>query len=87
MPTSSCFSYPADPPSSGLNRGTGQPDLPSLRRMPSSCFSYSAAPPLDIWNGNTGQPGPDDCPRPPGGHSGFVSSACMSYPVFACFRY
>jgi hypothetical protein len=87
MPTSSCFSYPADPPSSGLNRSAVQPNLPDLRRMPGSCFSYSAAALPGIRNRNTTQPGPDDHPSPPGGHSGFVSSACMSYPVFACFRY
>ena len=42
MPTTSCFSYPGDPPLSGLYRGAIQPDLPGLRRMPGSCFSYSA---------------------------------------------
>jgi hypothetical protein len=87
MPTTSCFSYPADPPQSGINRGAVQPNLAGLRRMPATCFSYSAAAPPGIWNRNTEQPGPDDHSSPPGRNSGFVSSACMSYPVFACFRY
>jgi hypothetical protein len=84
---SMCFSYPADSPLIGLNRGAAQPDLPGLRRIPATCFSYSVAAPLGIRDRNTTQPGPDDHPSPPGGHSGFVSSACRSYPVFACFRY
>ena len=88
MPISTCFGYPADPPSSGLNRAVAQPDLPGLRRMPATyCFSYSAVAPLGIGNRNTEQPGPDDHPSPPERNSGFVSSACMTYPVFACFRY
>lgn len=87
MPTTSCFSYPGDPPLSGLYRGAIQPDLPGLRRMPGSCFSYSAAAPLGIRSRNTAQTGLDDHPSPPGGHSGSVSSACMAYPVYACFRY
>jgi hypothetical protein len=87
MPNTLCFSYPADPPSSGLNCGAAQSDLPGLRRMPGSCFSYSAPASPGIGNRNTAQPGPDDRPSPPGGYSGFVSSACMTYPVYACFRY
>jgi hypothetical protein len=87
MPTTSCFSYPPDPPSSGPNRTAARPDLPGLRKMPGTCFSYSAAAPLGIRNRNTGQPGPDDHPSPLGRNSGFVSSACMAYPVYACFRY
>jgi hypothetical protein len=84
VPNSLCFSYP---PSRGLNRDAVQLDVPGLRRMPGSCFSYSAAAPLGIMNRNSAQPGPDDHPSLTGGHSGFVSSACMTYPVFACFRY
>ena len=83
MPTTLCFSHSAD----GLNRGAAQPNLPGLRRMPAICFSYSAAVPLDVRNRNTTRPGPDDHLSPPGGHSAFVSGACISYPVFACFRY
>jgi len=83
MPTTLSFSYSAD----GLNRGAAQPNLPGLRRMPAICFSYSAAVPLNIRNRNTTRPGPADHPSPPGGNSGFVSSACASYPVVPCFRY
>lgn len=93
MPTSSCLSYPADPPLSGLYRGAVQPDLLGLPRMPGSCFSYQAgvprrmpsgtcfsypgAVPPDIRNRDTARPGPD----------GHVTGACVSYPVVPCFRY
>ena len=80
-----CFSYPADVPP-GIGRRSVAPT--ALRRMPiGSCFSYSAAVPLNIRNRNTTRPGPADHPSPPGGNSGFVSSACASYPVVPCFRY
>jgi hypothetical protein len=78
-----CFSYSVDPPLRVRNRDAAQPTEPGLLH----CFSYSAGAPLGVGNRNTVQPGPDDHPRPPGGNSGFVSSACMTYPVYACFRY
>lgn len=89
MPNTLCFSYQADPPTSGMNRGVAQPDLPGLRRMPAICFSYRAAAPLDIRNREAVQhsgylgcfsysvAGPDDR----------VVGTCVSYPVAPCFRY
>jgi len=87
MPAANCFSYSAGSVLSGRNRGAAPPNLSSVRNMPHACFSYSAAAPLDIRNRNTTRPAPGEHPGSPGGHSGFVSSSCMSYPVFACFRY
>lgn len=35
-----CFSYSVDAPVGIRNRDTAQPALPGLRRMPNMCFSY-----------------------------------------------
>ena len=73
-----CFSYPAEVPR-GMAGGSCfsyQAGVP--RRMPTSiCFSYPGAVPPDIRNRDTARPGPD----------GHVTGACVSYPVFPCFRY
>ena len=79
MPATYCFSYPAGPALNGRNRRAALPDLPGLRNTPHACFGYPAAVPPDIRS--------RDRPDPPGGNSGSVSGACVSYPVFACFRY
>ena len=83
-----CFSYPAEVPRRmpGGTCFSYQAGVP--RAMPNSiCFSYPRAVPPDIRNRDTAQPGPDDRPGPAGDGSGFVSSACVSYPVVPCFRY
>ena len=79
MPFGSCFSCPAGMSPGTTGHDTTPPVPPGLRRMPHTCFSYSPAAPMDSTNRNT--------TGPSGGHSGFVSSACFSYPVHACFRY
>jgi hypothetical protein len=70
-PGGPCFSYPADVP----------------RSMPLPCFSYSVDAPLGVRHRGAAQPGQGDLPSLPGGRPGFVSSACLSYPVVPCFRY
>ena len=82
-----CFSYQADVPSGIRNRSAARPGPPGLRQMPSTCFSYPVPAPLGIGNRDAVQPGPGGHPSPPGGRPGFVSSACVSYPVVPCFRY
>jgi len=83
----SCFSYPADAPPGIGNRHATRPAPPGLRQMPGTCFSYSVPAPLGIGNRDTVQPGSRGHPTTPGGQPGFVSIACVSYPVVPCFRY
>ena len=41
-----CYSYPADVPSAGRDRGAAQSGRASVRQMPLICFSYSSDLPM-----------------------------------------